>query len=317
MIKSLLLILSIFLFSACGGRDKPNTHPPTQTMDASSPSEVGSENDSVSATRANNIVLAPLTQTTDNSSLPEASSENDSNSSTQANNNTTIVPSTQSTDTPSSSEASSGNDSISNQLLSLDMFINSRSCSQVVDKVFYTVCYNHQLKAAKAVGYTLSGDLVNELNIKKRPSFKVERSISRSYRASVSDYKYSGYDRGHIAPDASFDWSNESLESTYSLINIMPQARKVNRYTWTKAERYERYIAVQLGSVHVVNVLKYSSNPKRIGQHGIAVPYGYYKILFNHEENYSKCLYYVNDNNIVTSEDRLKNHEISCTEILY
>jgi len=197
--------------------------------------------------------------------------------------------------------------------INTNQFINDIECDQIVDKAFFNICYNHDLKAAKAVGYTLYGDLVNENNIDDRPSFKVERAIERQYRASTSDYTGSGYDRGHLACDAAFDWSEESLNATYSLANVIPQARKVNRYTWVKAERYARYVAVNLGEVNVVNVVKYSDTPERIGNHGIAVPEGYFKVLYNKDQNFTRCLYYKNDNNITTSEDKLGNHVVDCT----
>ena len=199
--------------------------------------------------------------------------------------------------------------------LNSNQFINNTNCNQVLDKVFYQVCYDHNLKAAKAVSYTLSGDLVNETNIEKRPSFKVDKTIDRDKRASTSDYTKSGYDRGHMANDAAFDWSQESLETTYKLSNIVPQVRKVNRYTWSKAERYARFIAVQLGEVNIINLIAYPSTPQRIGKHQIAVPQGFYKILYNNDQNYSKCLYYKNDNNIDTKADRLKQHEVECSTL--
>ena len=196
--------------------------------------------------------------------------------------------------------------------LSISQFINDKECNQTVDKIFFKICYDYNLKTAKAVGYTLDGSLVNENNIEKRPSFKVERAISRKYRASTKDYVKSGYDRGHLANDASFDWSEDSLNATYSLANIIPQARKVNRYTWTKVERYARYVAVKLGYVNVINVVEYSDNPQRIGKHKIAVPKGFYKVIYNKDEDFERCFYYKNDNNINTKEDKLKQHLVDC-----
>ena len=200
--------------------------------------------------------------------------------------------------------------------ITADDFINQNDCDQIIEKNFLTICYDYNLKATKAVSYTLRGDQVNELNIKERPRFKSEATISREYRAYYKDYTNSGYDRGHLAPDAAFDWSEESLNETYSLANIIPQARKVNRYTWTKAERYARFVAVQRDIVNVVNVVKYDSSPQRIGSHGIAVPSGYYKVLYSDDQNYTKCLYYENDNNITTQDDRLTNHQVDCSELL-
>lgn len=200
--------------------------------------------------------------------------------------------------------------------ISAQNFINNSDCDQIIDKTFLTICYDYNYKAAKAVSYTLQGDLVNELNINKRPRFKVEKDISTEYRASYSDYTRSGWDRGHLAPDATFDWSQESLDAAYSLANIIPQAHKVNGTTWVKAERYARFVAVQLGQVNVVNVVKYPNSPKRIGKHGIAVPSGYYKVLYSSDQSYTRCLYYANDRTIDTSNDKLKNHEVDCDTFL-
>ena len=195
-------------------------------------------------------------------------------------------------------------------------FINTSDCNQIIKKNYITICYDYNLKAPTAVSYTLDGSLVNELNIEERPYFKIEPTIQREYRASYSDYTNSGYDRGHLAPDAAFDWSKESLNEVYTLANIIPQARKVNRYTWTKAERYARFVAVQRGQINVINVVKYSDAPLRIGIHGIAVPSGYYKVLYSDDQSYTKCLYYANNNNITTQDDKLTNHQVDCSELL-
>ena len=202
-------------------------------------------------------------------------------------------------------------------LLALDssQFINEDNCNQILDKEFYEICYDHNLKTAKAVSYTLYGDLVNETNIQKRPSFKIDREVEKQYRASTKDYTKSGYDRGHLAPDASFDWSQESLDATFKLSNIIPQARKVNRTTWRKAEHHARFIATVLGEVNIINLITYSETPTRIGKNQIAVPEGLYKVLYNNDQNYTTCLYYKNDNNINTKEDKLRQHEVECSTI--
>ncbi len=202
-------------------------------------------------------------------------------------------------------------------LLALDssQFINEDNCNQILDKEFFQVCYDHNLKTAKAVSYTLYGDLVNETNIEKRPSFKIDREVEKQYRASTKDYTKSGYDRGHLAPDASFDWSQESLDATFKLSNIIPQARKVNRTTWRKAEHHARFIATVLGEVNIINLITYPKNPTRIGKNQIAVPEGFYKVLYNNDQNYTTCLYYKNDNNINTKEDKLRQHEVECSTI--
>jgi len=194
-------------------------------------------------------------------------------------------------------------------------FINENSCNQIIDKEFLEICYDYSLKVAKSVAYTLEGDLVNELNIQERPSFYQEESIDKQYRAKSSDYSYSGYDRGHLAPDASFDWSQESLDATYSLANIIPQVPEVNRHMWVKVEAYARDKAIDLGEIIVVNVVKYNSPNIRIGEDNIAVSIGYYKILFNTNESYKECFYYANDINASSRDDNISKHKVDCHSI--
>jgi len=201
--------------------------------------------------------------------------------------------------------------------ISANDFITKAKCDQIIDKRFLKICYNYDLRAAKAVSYTLHGDLVNAVNIKKRPYFKVEKLIPRAYRARYKDYTHSGWDRGHLAPDAAFDWSQESLDATYFLGNIIPQSRKVNRYIWTKAERYARFVAVQRGEINVVNVVIYPMSPLRIGAIRIAVPVGYYKIIYSSDQSFKKCFYYKNSNDIIKKTDRLRNHVVDCNNIKY
>jgi len=194
-------------------------------------------------------------------------------------------------------------------------FINENSCDQIIDKVFLEICYDYSLKVAKSVAYILEGDLVNELNIQERPSFYQEESIDKPYRAKSSDYTHSGYDRGHLAPDAAFDWSQESLDATYSLANIIPQVPEVNRYMWVKVEAYARDKAIDFGEITVVNVVKYGDNNLHIGEDNITVSIGYYKILFNTDESYEECFYYANDINANSEDDNLSKHKVDCHTI--
>ncbi len=196
-------------------------------------------------------------------------------------------------------------------------FLNDTLCDTVIDKEFLQICYSYNYKAAKSVAYKLDGDLVNEINIKERPLFYEEESLAPSQRAKYSDYTNSGYDRGHLAPDAAFDWSKESLEAIYSLANIIPQIPEVNQDMWVKVEKYARDKAVELGFVNILNIVKYSSKPSRIGKDGIAVSKGFYKVLYNSDESYKECYYYANKPNAKSSKDVLSSHKVNCDSVSY
>jgi len=194
----------------------------------------------------------------------------------------------------------------------LSNYINKENCSQIINKQVFTICYDYKMKGAKYVSYTLDGKKVNAVNIKKRHSFYTEKNLPKKYRSHTKDYTHSGYDRGHLANDASFDYSKKVVRKTYSMANIIPQAPKVNRKTWIKAEKLERKVAVGLGTVNVLNGVVYNSNPLRIGKNKIAIPNGFWKMIYNDKKNYKKCFYYQNDLNIIIKGDKLKSHLINC-----
>lgn len=199
--------------------------------------------------------------------------------------------------------------------ISKNDFLNDTNCDQIIDKDFFKICYDYGLKSAKAVSYTLNGDLVNELNIKNRPNFTLETALDIEYRISYYDYTNSGYDRGHLAPDAGFYWSSESLRASYSLANIIPQVPNVNQRTWTKAEEYARFKAVELGEVNVLNIIEFGKNPIRIGESAMAVSSGYYKVLYSDDQRYKECFYYKNNFEVETSDDELSQHSVNCNRL--
>jgi len=185
------------------------------------------------------------------------------------------------------------------------------SCDQVIDKGYYKICYSFKYKAAKFVWYTLDGKKVNLNNIKGRPRFYSEKTIPAKFRASYSDYtrnKFSA-DRGHLAPDASFDWAEEPLHAVYSMANIIPQYKWVNRKTWVKAEKYERYAAKKYGVAEIVNGVVFS----KASMNGISYPKKYWKMVKTHR--FKKCFLYENSNTVDWKNDELKDHYINCSEL--
>ena len=195
-------------------------------------------------------------------------------------------------------------------------FINEQNCDQILGKRYYKICYDYKAKGARYVAYQLDGNKVNAGNIKKRPSFYPDKDIPKAYRTYPSDYTHNEFhaDRGHLAPDASFDWSNSSLKSVYSMANIIPQYKWINRKTWIKSEKYERQVARELGSVTVINGVVYGDYSKRMRKSGIAYPVAYWKMIYA-DNGFEKCFYYTNDNQVDYKRDRLRDHEIDCRKL--
>lgn len=120
---------------------------------------------------------------------------------------------------------------------------------------YYTTVYDTDKKVPLKITYTLDSK-VKDTSAKDRPSFKADDRLKDSPKPS--DYTNSGYDRGHVASDASFDFNKEALESVYLMSNIIPQLPEVNRNVWKKIEERERELAIK-NTINVVNVIVPSS----------------------------------------------------------
>lgn len=190
-------------------------------------------------------------------------------------------------------------------------FINLKNCDQIIDKEVFKICYSYEHKGALAVWYELDENLVNKNNIKERPEFYSEKNIPIQYRTKSQDYINSGFDRGHLAPDANFDYDIKAQAKTYTMANIVPQCPTLNRKTWIKAEKYERFVASKLKAVTIINLVDYSKSTTQIGKNNLSVPNTFYKIIFNNDKNFKKCFKYENIE-INPKTDKLKDHQIDC-----
>ena len=204
--------------------------------------------------------------------------------------------------------------------IELDNFINYNNCDQVLEKEFSTgsllsICYDYGYKSSKYVAYMLDGTLVNAVNINSRPSYHVEWEIPSEYRTTFT-YTQTGYEHGHLAPDASFDYNEEDLELVYSLVNIVPQDPTVNGNFWSDVENYARDKAVQLGELNVINGMVFGQDPDYIGENRMAVAKAFWKILYNDEKEFRECYYY--DNFVLgdANLDALDKHKVDCVRLI-
>lgn len=101
----------------------------------------------------------------------------------------------------------------------------------------------------------------------ERPgSFYVDRDIPAELRASVRDYAGSGYDMGHLAPDADTPDSQAKIRRA-RLSNVAPQSPGLNRGWWRKLEEHVRELAKEHGAAFVVTAPVYArqGRPQVVG----------------------------------------------------
>lgn len=130
--------------------------------------------------------------------------------------------------------------------------------------------------------------------IPREDNFHEESRLPESARAHLKDYSGTGYDRGHIAPNA--DMANVSQQyDSFSLANIAPQSPRNNRYIWRNIESATRYLTKQYGEVYVVTGVAFTSKRvKKIGS-GVLVPSHFFKAIYIPAISQAGVYYAVND----------------------
>lgn len=162
----------------------------------------------------------------------------------------------------------------------------------------YILSYDRKIRSASWVFEHLTADHVkhNKDVDRSKSDFKVDESIHHYFRADNSDYKKSGYDRGHLAAAGNHKIHQRHLDQTFYLSNISPQVGKgFNRDSWNRLERHVRQQTKTYPNVYVCTgplflprkeadgklYVKYEV----IGDKNVAVPTHYFKVIVGESAN--------------------------------
>lgn len=120
---------------------------------------------------------------------------------------------------------------------------------QRVTHAAYTLSYNRQHNQPSWVSYILTrehalGDLP------RKDSFKADPLVTGG-SASKADYTNSGYDKGHLAPNADMNWNLTVQSECFYMSNMSPQTHSFNAGLWSRMESLVRDWAIEYDSVFV------------------------------------------------------------------
>jgi len=140
---------------------------------------------------------------------------------------------------------------------------------------FYVVLFSRNHNGPVLVSERLkAGVVVGKLN--RSESFRSDPRLgSRSPRSS--QFRNTGYDRGHMAPSDNSSTSQE-MSDTYLLSNMTPQSPRLNRGPWKRLESEIRKLHNSSATdTYVVTVAVYRTYHK---VNDLSVPDQYWKIVY-------------------------------------
>jgi len=144
----------------------------------------------------------------------------------------------------------------------------------------FAIYYSPQDKKPIYVVEKLNKEQLSAAHPRRTNQFYEEARLPYTERALLSDYRGSGYDRGHNAPAG--DMSNErAMAQSFSLANMMPQARQNNQGIWAKnvEEPTRAYTKRAAGDIYVFTGS--TGNSGSIGKGRVTIPSHLYKLVYD------------------------------------
>ena len=152
---------------------------------------------------------------------------------------------------------------------------------KTIENNIFKVIYSEELEQPIKLWYTITctDGKVERGGINFRGVMGIKTS-------SDEDYENNVWDKGHLAPAASFNCTREDLKSTFTYLNCALQHQGLNRGPWKELERFERDLVKIYGKVDVfVEVL--FELPLVVVPAGATVPSGFTKTLTFNNESYT------------------------------
>ena len=193
----------------------------------------------------------------------------------------------------------------------LNNFLQPIKCDKILPKTAFDICYSCKYKHPLVVVYILNGELVKKKISRKGLTFRPDYNLPAKCRSYSKNYSKTGFDRGHLASNASFDYDRKIQKETFLMSNISPQKPQLNRRYWAKIEKFTRYLAVKYKQVEVVTGV--CGNKGHI-KNKVGVPAYWYKIIYIPELNKTVAFLAPNTNTGM-SKAKLKEYKTTLEEI--
>jgi endonuclease G len=170
----------------------------------------------------------------------------------------------------------------------------------LVNHLFYTLSYCEKAEQAEWVAYDLSREEV--YGKQQRTNNFREDPLVKTGSANLSDYKYSGFDRGHLAPAGDMKFSKTAMSESFFLSNMSPQRPAFNRGGWKNLESLFRSFAIKYGHIYIITGPVLSNDLQSIGPDSVAVPLFYYKIALDYSSSPVKTIAFLMPNKKINKD---------------
>jgi endonuclease G, mitochondrial len=163
-----------------------------------------------------------------------------------------------------------------------DAILYQKSGGLIVEHKSYVLAYDTEKRTTLWTSYILTKQMVKTQVVKRKDNFNEDPKVKNS--PSPSDYRYSGYDQGHLVNAQDMRFDDKAQTESFYMTNMLPQAPAYNRGIWLKTENLGRKWAVERDTIIIISgALFLYKDIKYIGANKIPVPSHCYKIFYDPE----------------------------------
>jgi len=164
----------------------------------------------------------------------------------------------------------------------------------------FAILHSGESKTPVYVAEKLNRESMADAHEKRTNKFFADARLRSAERATLEDYKGSGYDRGHMAPAGDMPTA-QAMAQSFSLANMVPQAPEHNRGVWAKSVEMatRKYAARATGNVYVITGPVFTpdiAQSPSIGPGHVHVPTYLFKLVYDQDKNKAWAHWQLNDN---------------------
>lgn len=148
----------------------------------------------------------------------------------------------------------------------------------ILKRKAYVLSYNKDTKIPNWVAWHLTADHVDG-EVKRFNGYLEDEDVPEP-RATLEDYKGSGWSHGHLCPAGDNKWDKQAMKESFLLTNMCPQDRGLNSGVWNRIEMDCRKWAKKYGDVYIVcGPVLLNREHETIGKNKIVVPEAFFKVI--------------------------------------
>ena len=186
------------------------------------------------------------------------------------------------------------------------------SNDEIITHSYYTLSYNENHEQANWIAYKLTKHMIRNGLHDRKNNFRSDNKV-RNQSSQLSDYKGSGYDRGHLCPAGDMKISKVAMSESFYMSNISPQSPSFNRGIWKSLESIVRTWAIENDEIYVVTGPILTDIIGEIGSNSVSIPKYYYKVILDYKEPELKGIGFILENK--KSQLSLSSYAISIDEV--